>query len=401
MTATIKNIKCPKCEASINVNEVLSKQIKDSVKLEIEKNQNELKKREIELKEKQSNLDILIFEKSQELHKRNLDESRLKIQEEYKSKIETYQKELDLKNKSIKKLYEIETENEKLKRNLELVEVKTKSALTKKFIQEAKENEEELKRKIEEDYAQKVRELEERLNDQKKLNEEQRRKLNQGSVQLQGEVQELIIEEWLRCNFPSDEIREIKKGQNGADIVHVINPYKGINDGIIYIESKNTKVFQNSWVKKIKKDSKEINADVNIIITKAMPNGKHHFTIVDGVYICTLSHFKIICELFRESVVKLKSFKVAQENKSDKVVKLYDYLMSPGFKNLLIELVNGFIEQEELLVKEKRAITANWKKRELHNEVIRNNISNLYMNINSIGGHKIASIPEFEIDLID
>jgi len=53
------------------------------------------------------------------------------------------------------------------------------------------------------------------LDDQKKLTEEMKRKQEQGSMQLQGEVQELAIEEWLAFQFPLDSIEEVKKGARG------------------------------------------------------------------------------------------------------------------------------------------------------------------------------------------
>jgi hypothetical protein len=40
----------------------------------------------------------------------------------------------------------------------------------------------------------KVKELEKQLEDQRKLAEEMRRKAEQGSMQMQGEVQELLLE---------------------------------------------------------------------------------------------------------------------------------------------------------------------------------------------------------------
>src|SRR6185503_8841696 len=47
-------------------------------------------------------------------------------------------------------------------------------------------------------------ELKKQLDDQKKLVDEMKRKGEQGSMQLQGEVQELAIEEFLRSSFPLD-----------------------------------------------------------------------------------------------------------------------------------------------------------------------------------------------------
>jgi hypothetical protein len=97
------------------------------------------------------------------------------------------------------------------------------------------------------------------------------RKSEQGSVQLQGEVQELAIEEWLRDNFPLDTISEIKKGANGGDCVQTVNTYTRQNCGMIYYESKRTKAFGGDWVEKFKADMRSKGISIGILVTQTMP----------------------------------------------------------------------------------------------------------------------------------
>ena len=93
-------------------------------------------------------------------------------------------------------------------------------------------------------------EKEKQLDQLKKQLVEAQRKAEQGSVQLQGEVQEIAIEEWLQSNFPMDDVEEIKKGARGGDCLHIVKSGSGHICGSVYYESKRTKAFQNAWIEK-------------------------------------------------------------------------------------------------------------------------------------------------------
>src|ERR671913_2000190 len=99
-----------------------------------------------------------------------------------------------------------------------------------------------------------MRELEKQLYDQKKLAEEMRRKAEQGSMQLQGETQELLLEEILRDHFPFDSIVEVGKGVEGADCMQIVRNAIGNECGKIIFESKRAKNWSNAWVQKLKTD---------------------------------------------------------------------------------------------------------------------------------------------------
>ena len=109
-------------------------------------------------------------------------------------------------------------------------------------------------------------------------------KAEQGSTQLQGEVQELAIEKWLVENFPLDTIQEIKKGALGADCLQFINTRSKSNCGTIYYESKRTKSFKNEWIHKFKHDIQVKNADIGVLVTKSMPKDMDRMGLKDGIW---------------------------------------------------------------------------------------------------------------------
>ena len=122
----------------------------------------------------------------------------------------------------------------------ESIEAEAQRTLNEKI----NEEKEKIRKSEEEKVEMKFREYEKQIEDQKKLMNEMQRKYEQGSMQMQGEVQELAIEEWLQDNFPLDTITEIKKGARGADCIQTVNTRIRQNCGTIYYESKRTKDFQ-------------------------------------------------------------------------------------------------------------------------------------------------------------
>lgn len=183
-------------------------------------------------------------------------------------------------------------------------------------------------------------------------------------MQLQGEVQELAIEEWLKEQFPLDAIEEIKKGAKGADCLQTVRNSLGKNCGTIYYESKRAKAFQVSWIAKFNADIREKNADIGVLVTQTMPKGMERFGLKDGIWICSFDEFKGLCYVFRAHLIEMSKTVVARENKGDKMARLYDYFTGNEFRLRAEDIVQSFVQMKKDLDKEKIAIQKQWKKRE-------------------------------------
>ena len=96
--------------------------------------------------------------------------------------------------------------------------------------------------------------------------------LKQKSTEVQGEVQEELIEDFLRRKFPTDQVTPIKKGEKGGDcILHILDQNKK-NIGEIYFESKDReKFFQEKCVDKLLKDMQNRNIGYGILVSVALP----------------------------------------------------------------------------------------------------------------------------------
>ena len=168
-------------------------------------------------------------------------------------------------------------------------------------------------------------------------------------MQLQGEVQELAIEEWLADSFLLDTINEIKKGALGADCLHIVNTREKENCGLIYYESKRTKTFQPAWIEKFKTDIREKNADVGVLVTESMPLDMSSLGLKDGIWICSFEEFPNLSVVLRDSIIKLSNVVDSQENKGDKMELLYNYLTGNEFKLQVEAIVEGFTQMKQTL----------------------------------------------------
>jgi len=213
---------------------------------------------------------------------------------------------------------------------------------------------------------------------------------------LQGEVQELAIEEWLRVNFPLDTVEEIKKGARGADCLQIVNTRTRQNCGTIYYESKRTKGFQPGWIEKFKNDIREKGADIGVLVTESMPGDMERMGLKDGIWVCTFEEFRSLCVVLRDSVIKLSNVVVTQENKGDKMGMIYDYLTGNEFRLQVEAIVEGFTQMQTDLESEKRAINSIWKKREKQIEKVLLNTNYMYSSVKGIAGSAIQSVPLLE-----
>ena len=237
-----------------------------------------------------------------------------------------------------------------------------------------------------------VKELEKQLEDQKKLADEMRRKAEQGSMQLQGEVQELILEELLKSTFPFDAIGEVGKGVRGADCIQTVRNKSGQDCGKIIYESKRTKDFSNEWIDKLKKDMRGAGIDVAVIVTQSYPKGMNCFGEKDGVWICSFEEVKAVAFVLRDGIIRLSNATKSQENRGDKMHMLYDYLTGAEFSEQWKAIREGYMSMRLSIHKERDAMEKMWKMREKQLDKVLLNASSIKGSIEGIAGADTISL---------
>lgn len=409
---TQTQIKCPNCGTSIDVQDILAHQLEDEIKQKFQSQlADEKKKYETEFEnlnkakeefEQKKKLENELFQERLEQQlkeaKKAIEEKmKEKLQEEQSEQFNDLQKELNEKSEKIKELNRTKAEIEKLKREKAELKEAVEADAQKKLNEALLAEREKIKKTEEERNELRFKELEKLLEDQKKLTEEMKRKQEQGSMQLQGEVQELAIEEWLAAQFPLDTIEEIKKGVRGGDCIQIVNTRTRQNCGTIYYESKRTKDFQPSWIEKFKADIRDKGAHIGVLVTEVMPSDMDRMGLRDSVWICNYEEFKGLCAVLRESIIQISVAVNSQENKGDKVEMLYEYLTSNTFRLQIEAIVEGFSQMKIDLDSEKRSMLRIWKQRENQIKKVMINTVEMHGSIKGIAGNAVQSVKALEL----
>lgn len=412
-------IKCPNCETEIDINEVLYHQLENKyrnehlaqtkkLEAEIEAKRKEykvhldsLKAKEEEFKEQKEKFEEEIKKATQI----QLKAERLKLQEDLRKEIldeqgesiALLQKQLEEKSNQVKELNNAKAQIGQLQREKEEMESAIMAKAELSLNQKLREEKEKIQKTIDEQNELKLRQKDEQLRQLQEQLQIAQRKAEQGSMQLQGEVQELAIEEWLKEKYPFDTIDEVKKGARGADCMQIVHTRESQNCGRIYYESKRTKDFQKSWIEKFKADMREKGADIGVLVTDVMPNDFKRMGLLDGIWICTFEEFKGLSAVLREQIIKIHHAMKSQENKTDKMSLLYGYLTSNEFKMQLEAIVESFTTMQSDLDTEKRSMQRIWKQREKQIEKVLDNTINMYGSIRGIAGNAIGNIRALEL----
>lgn len=403
------SISCPSCGAEINVSDILYHQVQEQLKSDFDKQiaqkeiaykakLEEINKAKEQLAKDQENIQSQIenaVKSKMQIEKTKLEKLiSEKLTEETTEQIQALQKELTQKTSQVRELNQTKAEVERLKREKEEVRDLVVLEKEKEFSEKLRAQKLIITQQADENSSLKIKELEKQLDDQKKLAEEMKRKAEQGSMQLQGEIQELAIEEILKSLFPFDLISEVGKGVRGADAIHTVRNHIGVDCGTILYESKRTKAFSNEWINKLKVDAVAAKADICIIVTEAMPEGMDKIGQKDGIWICTYNDFKGLVMVLRESLLKISEAYASQTNKGEKMEMLYQYLTSNEFRLQLGAIVEGFSGLQDSYVQEKRAMERIWKQREKQLEKVLLNTNHFIGSIKGIAGSSIPGLKE-------
>ncbi len=372
------DIKCPNCGHQFELNE--------SLRSEVEK---ELRSKMMDWQKKKEEE----FEKQTQ---KLIAETQQKAIDQSAAKLKSMEEEAKLKNLQLQTLQKKELDLLRDKNALEEKQKNLEVEIEKRFLEKRKEIEESAIKREQELFDLKTKEYKLQMEQQQKLIEELKRKSEQGSMQLQGESQELLLEEILKENFPFDVIEEVGKGVEGADCIQIVRNNSGTTCGKIIYESKRTKAWSNGWIEKLKNDMRNSGSDVAILTTQVFPKDMEKFGEKDGVWICNFNEVSSVAHLIRNGIVKVFEAQKSQENKGDKMQMLYDFLTGIEFRGQMEAIVEGFAAMKNSITKERIQMEKLWKEREKQLEKVLISTSGMYGSIKGIAGASVKDIPMLE-----
>jgi hypothetical protein len=283
----------------------------------------------------------------------------------------------------------------KTTRDMELakqeLELKLRRELDAQLKQELQKSQslEQQKRQLEQ---QKVLELEKQLSDTKQLLQAAEQKTQTVSQQLQGEVQELRIEQYLREAFPADQIEEVKKGQLGADVLWHVSNTQRQRIATVVIESKQTKVFSPKWLAKLREDVRAAKGTVGVLITQTLPDTEKPCEQLEGVWITNQAFFLPLMHVLRNTFLSVDREKTLAQGKDHKTHLLLSYLSGQEFRGLVESIVECFQEMQQDLDKEQRLLQLQWKKREKQLLRLATNTAYMYGGMQGILGSSLPDV---------
>jgi hypothetical protein len=245
-----------------------------------------------------------------------------------------------------------------------------------------------------------VREKEEQIASMQRQIEDLRRKAEQGSQQLQGEVQELALEGLLRQKFPRDLIDPVPKGEFGGDLIQrVVGPAGQVCDSMLW-EAKRTKNWADGWLGKLREDQRAAKADVALIVSHALPKGLQTFDQIDGVWVTEPRCAVALAIALRESLIALSVARLAGEGQQTKMELVYQYLTGPRFRHRIEAVVENFSDMQADLDRERKTMMRLWAKREEQIRGVVESTAGLYGDLQGIAGRSLLEIDGLELPLL-
>ena len=294
------------------------------------------------------------------------------------------------------------SEAEALRKQRELDDAKRELDLTveKRIGEGLTAAEAKARQRADEDYRLKLAEREKIIADHQRQIDEMRRKMEQGSQQMQGEVQELELESLLRERFARDTIEPVPKGQHGGDAVQrVIGPLNQPCGSILW-ESKRTKAWSDTWLSKLRDDQRAAKAEVAVIVTQTLPKQVETFDLIDGVYVTSARCVVPLACALREALIQIATARRAGQGLQTKIEMVYEYLTSSRFRLRVEAIVEAFSTMQEELEKERRAMNKIWEKRREQIDRVMHATTGMYGELQSIAGSSLHEIKGLELNLL-
>ncbi|MDA8118612.1 MAG: DUF2130 domain-containing protein [Gammaproteobacteria bacterium] len=420
---TEPTIICPNCKTEIKLTESLAAPLIESTRKQYEQQlaqkDNDIAQREQAMRDKEklladakAKLDEQVANQVEEQLKK--DRTRITAEEAKRAK-QAAAADLEQSARDLAELQEVlkireaklaeaqKAQADLIKKQRELDDAKRELELTvEKRVQESLGlTRQQAKKEAEDEQKLKVMEKEQTIAAMQKQIEDLKRRAEQGSQQLQGEVQELELENLLRTKFPFDSIEPVPKGEYGGDVVHRVVSTGGQASGTILWESKRTKNWSDGWLVKLREDQRTAKAEIAVIVSHVLPKGVETFELLEGIWVTHPRAALPVAAILRQSLLELALARQASEGQQTKTEMIYQYLTGPRFRHRVEAIVEAFSTMQEDLDKERKAIMKQWAKREEQIERVMGATVGMYGDLQGIAGKSLQEIEGLELPALD
>jgi hypothetical protein len=417
MTASEPVITCPRCKTEVKLTESLAAPLLESIRTQYEEKLTQMDadiaRREASLRAEQATLTKARESIDEEIAKKLAEQRQAIADEEAKKARRLLSADLEKQTKELVELQEVladrntklaeaqKAQADLIRKQRELDDAKREIDLTieRKVQESLTAVRDKAKLEAEEGLKLRVAEKEEQIAGMQRQIEELKRKAEQGSQQLQGEVQELELEGLIRTTFPQDSIEPVPKGEHGGDVIQRVMGPSG-PCGTILWESKRTRTWSDGWLPKLRDDQRAAKADVAIIVSQTLPRGVETFNRIDGVWVTSHRCAIPVAITLRHSLIEIATARQAGEGQQTKMELVYKYLTGPRFRHRVQAIVEKFSNMHEDLQRERKTMNKLWAKREEQIRCVIEATAGMYGDLQGIAGKTIQEIEGLDLKLL-
>ena len=394
------NMKCPECEHEFEIEESQQAQDNQAKALAAQKKEFAKKliaqKKELEAAQEEKRSSDINAEVKKQLKEKQA-EALAAQKKEFAKKLIAQKKELEAAQEK-KKSSDINAEVEKQLKVKEVTWKKNANRETQEFANKRVDKEIQPYIAKEGEYKLQIERLTTSIT---KLEQQSTRSQ---MPEIKGESAEDRLKEDLVNRFvdkkdsdKGDRIEDIPKGKLGADFKHYVKHNKQ-EIGMMLIERKSTKNFQQKWIKKLKKDMEKSEANIGVIVTDNM--AKKHKSVgiykeISDIFVLkadgAIDNIALLRELMIASRDQERYEKLSQNKKV--LLHVFEYIGKGKGKGYLEEYGNSIIERNKLK-NDRNTEHKKWMKKE-ENSIL--NQAENYMKL--IKGFNEAS--QNKLNLID
>ncbi len=402
-------ITCPSCGHEFALSDALTSQIREELKGELQegvarreaeakRRLDEIRAKEQDLEKSREALDQQVEDKLRQRLSETKEKAAKEMEDRYAGELTDMKEALRKSREDIKNFREQELELRKKQRELEQAKESAELEVARKLDEGRSKIREEVEQKVAEQRRLKDLEKESVINGLKADLVNMTRKANQGSMEVQGEALEQDFESQLKRIFQHDDIQRVPKGVRGADLIQTVRTSDGATCGVIFWETKNTKVWNDQWVSKLKDDMIEGRASLGIIVSVILPQGVNRFGFFEGLWVSDILSAIPLAVSLRNHLIAVNCERQAGVGKNEKMEMLYRYLAGTEFKQKIEGIVEAFTSMQKQLNRERRAMEKIWKEREKQIERVIRNTVGLYGDMQGIIGGQIPKIEALELE---
>lgn len=400
---TEPTIICPNCKTEIRLTDSLAAPLVQQMRKQYEglvaKKEAEVSQREAALREQQASFDDRLAAKLKTERSTIAEEEAKKARLAIGTDLEQKAKELVelqevLKQRDVRLAEAQQAQADLIRKQRELEDAKREVELTvaKRVEESLSVVRDQARKEGEEGLKLKVLEKEQTISSMQTRIEDLMRRSEQGSQQLQGEVQELELESLLRATFLHDSIEPVAKGEYGGDALQRVITPLGQTCGTILWESKRTKNWSDGWLPKLREDQRAVKAEIAVLVSRVLPKGVETFGLIDGVWVTNPRSAIAVALALRYSLIEIANARQASEGQQTKMELVYQYLTGPRFRHRVQAIVEKFTDMHDDLDKERKTMTRLWAKREEQIRGVIDSTAGMYGDLQGIAGKTLQEI---------